>query len=79
MDRRIHDRRKSEPYSGFIHISLYNDLIANGPRGKWKRAYRRARRAGTAYMPSQWVVAQYPVSDIPTEIGSVESFRFVGN
>ena len=78
MDRRTHDRRKSEPYSGFVHISLYNDLIANDSRGKWKCAYRRARRAGTAYMLPQWVVAQYPVADVPAEIGAVESFRFVG-
>lgn len=78
-DRRNHERRCSEPYIGFIHVSAYNDLIAGNPKDKWKASYRRARRAGTAYMPPQWVMLKYPVHDIPTEIGHIESFRIHGN
>lgn len=77
MDRRTYDRRQKEPYIGFTHANLYNDLFAPNPKMAWRASYRRARRAGTANMPAQWILQQYPTTDYPMEIGYVGSFRVI--
>ena len=77
MDRRTYDRRQTEPYIGFVHASLYADLVASNPRGVWQNAYRRARRAGMAYLPPRWILAKFPSRPMPAEIGHIEGFRFI--
>ena len=80
MERRHYDRRQSEPYVGFVHARVYEDLFASSPRRSWYAAYRRARRAGTRHvLTPREVLFRYPTRPLSAEFGRIESFRFFRN